>query len=178
MNSGKSIQILSVAHNYEERGKSVLILKPSLDTIEGDYVHSRIGLSKQAHVVSPDDRLTGLGDGYDCVLVDESQFLSESQVDDLMSIVIAGTPVICYGLRSDFTTRFFPGSKRLMELAHTIEEIKTICVCGKKALFTARVNENGDVITEGSTIDIEDVEDPHYISLCNVCYNNKTHLWS
>lgn len=178
MNSGKSIEILRVAHNYTERNMKPLIIKPEIDTINDSEVHSRIGISAPAHVVKENDNISDIHHGYDCVLVDEAQFLTEDQVDQLMSIVLSGTPVICYGLRTDFLTNSFTGSKRLLEIAHSIEEIKTICVCGKKALFNARFDENGTMMTQGESIQIETLENPSYLSLCPECYNNKSNKWS
>lgn len=181
MNSGKSIQILSVAHNYEERGKKVIVLKPSIDTLCDNSVHSRIGIHREAHVVLPNDNLFGIANGYDCVLVDEAQFLSEDQVDQLMGVVISGIPVICYGLRTDYKTRSFEGSRRLLEIAHSIEEIKTICSCGQKAIFSAKINGDTTKYTDDkqdSQIDIEDIDNPKYMSLCATCYNLLNNTWN
>lgn len=177
MNSGKSIEILRVAHNYKERNMRPAILKPSTDTISDNQIHSRIGMHSPAIIIQPDDDIQSKIDNYDCVLVDEAQFLTEKQVDQLMSIVIKGIPVICYGLRTDFMTKSFAGSKRLLEIAHSIEEIKTICPCGKKAIFNARFDTNGKILTNGNSVEIETLDNPKYLSLCADCYNNESHKW-
>ena len=177
MNSGKSIEILRVAHNYTERGMSPLLLKPTVDTLGDNKVHSRVGISQEAHLVYHDDDLSELYKDCDCILVDEAQFLTEQQVDQLMTCTLHNTPVLCYGLRTDFTTHMFSGSKRLMEIAHSIEEIKTICMCGNKATISARVDSYGSIIIDGEQVHIENLDDPQYVSLCAQCYNKQTHMW-
>lgn len=181
MNSGKSIEILRVAHNYRERGMTPVILKPATDTLGDDHIHSRIGISSPAVVVHDDDDLVDLIAAQprcDCVLIDECQFLAPAQVDQLMTLVLRGVPVICYGLRTDFQTNLFPASARLMELAHTIEEIKTICDCGRKAVFNARVGADDQITLEGESIQIETLDNPRYIAMCGHCFNEKAKLWS
>ena len=139
MNCGKTTSLLQVAHNYEERGMKVVLIKPSIDTKANDSVSSRIGVERKVdHLVSPEENLKGylslLVGNTSCVLVDEAQFLSESQVEELFVFSkLTNIPVICFGLRCDFRTNLFPGSKRLFELADEIEELYTICRCGRLA---------------------------------------------
>ena len=173
MNCGKTTSLLQVAHNYEERGMKVVLIKPSIDTKAENRVSSRIGVERKVdYLVSPDESLKGylnfVSDNFvSCVLVDEAQFLTESQVDELFVFAkIKNIPVICFGLRCDFRTNLFPGSKRLFELADEIEELYTICRCGKRARFNARI-VNGEFTLEGGQVAIDgDVE---YESLCGEC---------
>ena len=182
MNSGKSTALLQAAFNYEERGQQVLLAKPRIDTKgQGDIV-SRLGLTRNVDfTVAPQEdiyerfvtersrvlRETGLP--VSCLLVDEAQFLTEGQVDDLLRIaILEGVPVLAYGIRTDFQTIAFPGSRRLLEIAHSLEELKTICRCGRKAVFNAR--KVGDkYIFDGAQVAI-DGENVTYESLCGVCY--------
>lgn len=173
MNCGKTTSLLQVAHNYEERGMKVVLIKPSIDTKANDSVSSRIGVERKVdHLVSPEENLKGylnlLVGNTSCVLVDEAQFLSESQVEELFVFSkLTNIPVICFGLRCDFRTNLFPGSKRLFELADEIEELYTICRCGRKARFNARI-VNGEFTLDGDQVAIDgDVE---YESLCGKCY--------
>jgi thymidine kinase len=174
MNSGKTTALLQVAHNYEERGMTVLIMKPSTDTKGASSLVSRIGASRPADIVleGSNQDLTEIVKAKNphCVLVDEAQFLSPEQVDDLFRIVVdQGIPVIAYGLRTDFRTRLFPGSQRLFELAHSIEELKTICRCGKKAILNARFIE-GKFVSEGSQVAIDESQGVSYEAKCGTCY--------
>ena len=176
MNCGKTTSFLQVAHNYEERGMKVVLIKPSIDTKANDSVSSRIGVERKVdHLVSPEENLKGylnlLVGNTSCVLVDEAQFLSESQVEELFVFSkLTNIPVICFGLRCDFRTNLFPGSKRLFELADEIEELYTICRCGRKARFNARI-VNGEFTLDGDQVAIDgDVE---YESLCGKCYLTK-----
>ena len=176
MNCGKTTSLLQVAHNYEERGMKVFLIKPSIDTKANDSVSSRIGVERKVdHLVSPEENLKGylnlLVGNTSCVLVDEAQFLSESQVEELFVFSkLTNIPVICFGLRCDFRTNLFPGSKRLFELADEIEELYTICRCGRKARFNARI-VNGEFTLDGDQVAIDgDVE---YESLCGKCYLTK-----
>lgn len=176
MNCGKTTSLLQVAHNYEERGMKVVLIKPSIDTKANDSVSSRIGVERKVdHLVSPEENLKGylnlLVGNTSCVLVDEAQFLSESQVEELFVFSkLTNIPVICFGLRCDFRTNLFPGSKRLFELADEIEELYTICRCGRKARFNARI-VNGEFTLDGDQVAIDgDVE---YESLCGNCYLTK-----
>ena len=181
MNSGKSIQVQTVAHNYEERNMKVIIAKPGKDTKAGDKVSSRIGLERKVDlIIKENDSLLELYKNgkidfkdINCIIVDEAQFLQPSQVNELRAISeIADIPVICYGLRTDFQTNSFPGSKRLFELADIIEEIPTICSCSKKAKFNARTL-NGKFVYEGEQVVIDGETDYEYTSLCPKCYLKK-----
>ena len=175
MNSGKTALLLQAAHNYEERGMEVLIVKPTIDSKGDDHLVSRIGLTRKVDkLLAPKDDIfkyvKKLKRNIKCILVDEAQFLEKEQVDQLMHIVVKfNIPVICYGLRSDFKTNGFPGSTRLLELAHTIEEMKTICSCGRKAMFNAR-KLNGKFIFDGEQVAIDGEAKVTYESLCPNCY--------
>jgi thymidine kinase len=173
MNSGKSTGLLQAAFNYEERGQRVLLAKPGVDTKGDQDVVSRLGVTRTVDLVFAPDadvRQMVLAAGeVDCLLVDEAQFLAASQVDDLLRLaVLDGIPALAYGIRTDFRTEAFPGSARLMELAHTLEELKTICRCGRKAMFNARLVD-GVFVFDGSQVAIDGV-DVTYESLCGNCY--------
>ncbi len=177
MNSGMSTALIQVAHNYEERGQRVLIVKPAVDT-KSPAVLSRIGVDREVDLVAGSEVavreriLDGRVPRVDCVLVDEAQFLTPGQVDDLFRLaVVDGVPVIAYGLRSDFRTRGFPGSIRLMEIAHSIEELKTICRCGRKAILNARTVDGG-FTRSGEQVAINGSVDGEigYESMCGGCY--------
>ena len=158
MNSGKSTALLQVAYNYEERGQTVALVKPAVDTKGDSQVVSRLGMVRTVDfLVLPQDNLrtqisslnADSGRKIDCLLIDEAQFLSPAQVDQAMEIaVLDRIPVLAYGLRTDFLTNGFPGSIRLLEIAHSLEELKTICRCGRKALFNARM-KNGVFVFDG-----------------------------
>ncbi|MEG2715597.1 MAG: thymidine kinase, partial [Glutamicibacter sp.] len=188
MNSGKSTSLLQAAFNYEERGQRILLAKPGVDTKGEKSIVSRLGIEREVDFsVGPEENLREkfaahcLGDDPDallphvdappvaCLLVDEVQFLSRTQVDDLLRIaVLDDVPVLAYGIRTDFRTRAFPGSARLMELAHSLEELKTICRCGRKAMFNTR--RSGDhIVFDGDQVAI-DGEEVWYESLCAACY--------
>ena len=178
MNSGKSTILLQSAHNYEERGMRTLIIKPMIDTKGADSVVSRLGVSRTVHyLVSAQDNIREIiqkdieaNGQLHCIFVDESQFLAVPQVDQLFWIAVEmDIPIICYGLRTDFLTNGFPASGRLLELAHSIEELKTICRCGKKAMFNAR-KINGKFVFEGEQVAIDNENNVEYESLCPVCY--------
>ena len=177
MNSGKTTALIQVAYNYEERGMNVLIIKPSADTKGADTIVSRIGASRKVdHLVTPEVDVYELVERENgkrqisCVLCDEAQFLTPEQAEQLyMVTVLQKIPVIAYGLRSDFLNHGFPGSTRLMELAHTIEELKTICTCGKKAMINARMVD-GAFVFEGEQIAIDGERNVEYRSLCPECY--------
>lgn len=178
MNSGKSTALMQVAHNYQERGMRAMILKPQIDTKGGRSVVSRLGVDRDVDcMLCPDD------DAYqiilenqsnhgqvDCVLVDEAQFLKTGQVDQLFRFAVRERiPVICYGLRTDFKLNGFEGSQRLLLLAHSVEELKTICRCGKKAVFNGR-KVNGTFVFEGEQVAIDGENRIEYESLCAECY--------
>ncbi|MFE1644317.1 thymidine kinase [Microbacterium sp. P01] len=191
MNSGKSTALLQAAYNYEERGQHVLLAKPRIDTKGAGQISSRLGMTRavdfliggsddarglfaenQARVRHTHDELSGLSTGpadVACLLVDEAQFLTASQVDDLFRIaVLDDTPVLAYGIRTDFRTAAFPGSRRLLEVAHALEELKTICRCGRKALFNGRLVD-GVFVFDGDQVAI-DGQEVTYESLCGECY--------
>lgn len=178
MNSGKTTLLLQVAHNYEERGMKVVILKPGIDTKGDDKIVTRIGLKRKVdHIVKNDEKLINylctLPLDVVCVLVDESQFLTRDQVDDLfMFTKLKNIPVICYGLRSDFKTMAFPGSLRLFEVSDVMEELITICRCGKRAKFNGRI-VNGEFTSNGEQVAIDGENHVEYESLCGKCYLEK-----
>ena len=170
MNSGKSTSLIQAAHNYEERGMNVVTLKPSVDTKGGEAIVTRLGIQRDVDIlVGPDASIKALLADWTkvhCVLIDEAQFLSPSQVDELFWYAVdTKIPVMAYGLRADFQTKGFPGSTRLLELAHEIQELKTICRCGKKAVFNGR-KINGEFVHEGEQVAIEDNATIEYESLC------------
>jgi thymidine kinase len=178
MNSGKSTALLQVAHNYEERGMHVLLVKAKIDSKGNDRIVSRLGMDRKVDVLS--DETTNLYqviaqwhkdvEKVSCILVDEAQFLSKKQVDQLFNLTIYDKiPVICYGLRTDFQTNLFPGAERLFALAHSLEELKTICRCGKKAMMNGR-KINNRFVFEGSQVAIDGSQDITYESLCGDCY--------
>ena len=179
MNSGKTTALLQVAFNYNERGMRVLILKASVDTKGGDHIVSRLGVSHKVDVlVSPDMDILDIvradtaahGSAPACVLCDESQFFTPEQAEQLFMVTVdLNIPVICYGLRADFSLKGFPGSTRLLELAHTIEEMKTICTCGRKAICNCR-KVNGQFVFEGEQVAIDLENDVQYVSMCPQCY--------
>jgi thymidine kinase len=170
MNSGKSTALIQAAHNYEERGMRVVVVKPAIDSKGDNAVVSRLGIKRHADVLlSPESQISALlkdaGPAH-CILVDEAQFLTPLQVSDLFWYAVdRDVPVIAFGLRSDFKTNGFPGSTRLLELAHNITELKTICRCGKKALFNGR-KINGKFVLEGDQVEIDDKAHVEYEALC------------
>ncbi|MFT4137180.1 thymidine kinase [Microbacterium sp.] len=198
MNSGKSTSLLQAAYNYEERGQHVLLVKPAIDTKGAERISSRLGVARDVDfLIGPDDDVrmlfdehrarvrrraenalipesaaTGTRPDVACLLVDEAQFLSAAQVDDLLRIVVGdGIPVLAYGIRTDFRTRAFPGSARLLEVAHSLEELKTICRCGRKALFNARL-VGGRFVFDGDQVAIDELSADRvtYESMCAQCY--------
>ena len=177
MNSGKSTALMQVAHNYEEQGMQVLILKPQVDTKGGGELVSRLGVHRKAdRLIRPDMdvfevvREASQATKLACVLCDESQFFTAEQAEQLFMVTVdLNIPVICYGLRADFSLRGFPGSTRLLELAHTIEEMKTICTCGRKAICNCR-KVNGQFVFEGEQVAIDLENDVQYVSMCPQCY--------
>ena len=178
MNSGKSTALMQVAHNYEERGMRVLVLKPRIDSKGGDQLLSRLGISRKVdHLISASDDVFALLQREmstttppACILCDESQFFTAVPAEQLFrATCLLKVPVLCYGLRTDFSMRGFPGSTRLLELAHTVEEMKTICFCGRKALCNGR-KINGEFVFEGDQVAIDQVGDVEYVSLCPQCY--------
>lgn len=175
MGSSKTANALITKFNYEERGMRVWLIKPAIDTRDGaNAVTSRVGLTAEAYAVS---RETDLYDqflqhnDYHVIIADECQFFSAEQVDQLRMIVDKhDVPVLCFGLRTDFLTHFFEGSRRLMEIADSISEIKTICSCGKKAVVNARIDGDGNVVTEGGQILLGGNDS--YVAMCHSCWMN------
>ncbi len=174
MGSSKTAQALITKYNYEENDLNVWLIKPSADTRDGAQIlRSRIGLEAIVDVIPPDADIYAkyLGSRArrcDVIIVDECQFLTEKQIDQLRAIVDEhNIPVMCFGLRTDFQTRLFPGSRRLMEVADTIQEIKTICDCGAKATVNARIND-GYIVTEGAQVVLGGNDS--YIAMCHKCY--------
>lgn len=170
MNSSKSTNLLMIKHNYEEQGFRVILFKPSIDDREGTgIIKSRVGMESKCTLVYPDSSIFDLFqfETADVVMVDEAQFLSEAQVDELYKISFK-LPVLCFGLLVDFSQHLFPGSKRLLELSESLQEIKTVCKCGKKATINARFDSTGHVITKGEQIDIGGNE--KYKALCKECF--------
>jgi len=178
MNCGKSTNLMQVAYNYEERGMKVIIIKPLIDTKGGKKVISRLGidrevdllLEKERNVYDEVQKWNEDNGKIDCILVDEAQFFAKHQIDEFFEIAVKmDIPVICYGLRTDFQMVGFEGSERLLLLAHSIEELKTICACGKKAILNAR-KINGRFVFEGEQVAIECENNIEYESLCAECY--------
>ena len=175
MGSSKTAQALITKYNYEENDLSVWLLKPSADTRDGQTIlRSRIGLEAAVEIVPPETdilrlfRDTRLGK-CDVIIVDECQFLTQEQIDQLRAIVDEhNIPVMCFGLRTDFQTKLFPGSLRLMEVADTIQEIKTICDCGAKATVNARIDSTGHIVTQGAQVVLGGNDS--YIAMCHKCY--------
>lgn len=176
MDSAKTLNLLAVAHNYRKQGKRVVLMKPRLDVRFGDdMIASRSGLSQVADVLIDEQTTLAPNDyvGIDCILVDEAQFLPPSVVEDLRRITqTPGVPVICYGLRTDFRTRLFPGSQRLLELADGIEEVKVTCqYCQKKATCNVRL-VNGRAVTDGAQVQLG--SDESYAPVCWRHYDELT----
>ncbi len=176
MGSSKTANALITKFNYEERGMKVWLIKPSIDDRDGaNAVKSRIGLYAEAYVVTPDINLIEEYEkqkDINVIIADECQFLTPKQIDGLRTIVDEyDIPVLCFGLRTDFLTHLFPGSRRLFEVADSISEIKTICTCGKKAIINARIDENGKIVTEGDQILIGGNDS--YVAMCHSCWQAK-----
>ena len=175
MGSSKTAQALITKYNYEENGLKVWLIKPSADTRDGKQIlRSRIGLEAEVEVIPPDMDILARFDetrrgSCNVIIVDECQFLTEQQIDELRAIVNdRNVPVMCFGLRTDFQTKLFPGSRRLMELADEIQEIKTMCDCGAKATVNARIDASGHIITQGAQVVLGGNDS--YIAMCHKCY--------
>nr|WP_274606836.1 thymidine kinase [Microbacterium esteraromaticum] len=190
MNSGKSTALLQAAYNYEERGQRVLLAKPAIDTKGASQIESRLGMTREVDFLigtdddarelflrerarvrseAADELLPAEPRDVACLLVDEAQFLTTEQIDDLFRIaVLEGIPVMAYGIRNDFRTHAFPGSARLLAIAHSLEELKTICRCGRKAVFNGRLVD-GRFVFSGDQVAIDGAE-VTYESLCGNCY--------
>ena len=174
MGSSKTAQALITKYNYEENDMRVWLIKPSADTRDGAQIlRSRIGLEARVEVIPPQMDVyrrfwETRRDNCDVIIVDECQFMTPDQIDQLRAIVNdVNIPVLCFGLRTDFLTRLFPGSQRLMELADCIEEIKTMCDCGNKATVNARISD-GYIVTEGAQVQLGGNDS--YIAMCHRCY--------
>ena len=173
MNSGKTAALLQVAHNYEEKGMKVVVIKSTIDTKGDNKVTSRLGIEREVDVMlAPNEGIMEhmVNKRPDAIIVDEAQFLSVDQVDELYAITKTyGVPVLAYGLRCDFQMKGFPGASRLLELADDIEELKTICHCGKKATQNIRLI-NEEPTFEGSQVAIDGTANITYDSVCGECY--------
>ncbi len=177
MGCSKTAQALITKFNYEERGMKVMLLKPAIDDRDGaTVIKSRIGLSEEAITVSADVNIYTLyTEKYrECnvIIVDECQFLTPEQVDELGQIVIdMNVPVLCFGLATDFSTHLFPGSRRLFEIAESISEIKSVCKCGAKATVNARLDDNGRIVSEGAQVVLGGND--RYVAMCRRCWLKK-----
>ena len=176
MGSSKSAQALITKFNYEELGMSVWLIKPSVDTRDGaDLIRSRIGLEAHARIITPEQ---DIAEEYrregrrDVIISDEAQFFTPAQIDQLRMLADEeDVPVLCFGLRTDFLTHFFPGSQRLMELADSLTEIKTVCACGRKATVNARIDASGRIVTSGGQILLGGNDS--YVAMCHRCWKQK-----
>ncbi len=181
MGSAKTALLLTTAYNFEERKMSYVCLKPVVDTREStNVIRSRIGIERECRWIHPDTDIYQMAREMfeetltlvDWFLVDEAQFLTANQVDQLAAIVDDfGSNVICYGLRTDFKSHLFEGSRRLFEIADTIDEIKSTCTCGRKTIINARIDSKGDFVEEGEQVEIGG--DDRYIAVCRKCWRNK-----
>lgn len=176
MGSSKSAQALITKFNYEELGMSVWLIKPSIDTRDGaDIIRSRIGLESVAQVITPEQDIAAeyeRAGKHDVIIADEAQFFTPAQIEQLRDLVDdENLPVLCFGLRTDFLTHFFPGAQRLMELADSLTEIKTVCACGRKATVNARIDGAGNVVTEGSQVLLGGNDS--YVAMCHKCWKRK-----
>ena len=182
MGSAKTLNLLAVAHNYRSQGKRILLVKPRMDDRFGAAaIRSRAGIEAEADLLVDDATILdpALFRGIDCVLVDEAQFLAPALVDQLRALTQGGPPVICYGLRTDFRTNLFPGSRRLLELADSIEEVKVTCqFCNRKAIFNLRMQVGAAPTAERSAeLDGPQVElggNDRYAPACFTCYSART----
>ena len=176
MGSSKSAQALITQFNYEELGMSVWLIKPSVDTRDGaDVIRSRIGLERRAQVITPEQDIVAeyrKAGRHDVIIADEAQFFTPEQIDQLRELVDDDDlPVLCFGLRTDFQTHFFPGAQRLMELADSLTEIKTVCACGRKATVNARIDGDGRIVTEGAQVMLGGNDS--YVAMCHKCWMRK-----
>ena len=177
MGSSKTAQALITKFNYEERGMRVWLIKPATDVRDGaETLSSRIGLSASCRAIDKSEVISRVldseTDGINVIIADESQFFTEKQIDELREIVNErDIPVLCFGLRTDFLTRLFPGSKRLLEIADELSEIKTMCECGKKATVTARIDASGKIVTAGRQVVLGGND--RYVAMCHKCFVTK-----
>lgn len=176
MGSSKTAQALITRFNYMELGMSVWLIKPSVDTRDGaDVIKSRIGLEARAQVITPEQNIIAeyqKQPGHDVIIADEAQFFTPEQIDQLRQLVDEeDIPVLCFGLRTDFLTHFFPGAQRLMELADSLTEIKTVCACGRKATVNARIDANGRIVTQGNQVLLGGNDS--YVAMCHKCWKQR-----
>ncbi len=181
MGSAKTAMLLTQAYNFEERGMNYLCMKPIIDNREKENViRSRIGIERKCSWIYLEmDLYRYLKELFehslvvkDWILIDESQFLTADQIDQLARVVDDyGVNVVCYGLRTDFQSHLFEGSRRLLELADTIDEIKSTCSCGRKTIINARIDSQGNIVTDGNQVEIGG--DDKYVSLCRRCWRNR-----
>ena len=181
MGSAKTALLLTSAYNFEERGMKYVCMKPIIDTREDrNVIKSRIGIERECQWIYHETDLYQLAQELfeenmaviDWFLIDEAQFLTPEQVDQLARIVDDfGSNVVCYGLRTDFKSNMFEGSRRLFEIADTIDEIKSTCTCGRKTIINARIDANGDIVEDGAQVEIGG--DDRYIAVCRKCWRNK-----
>ena len=176
MGSSKTAQALITRFNYMELGMSVWLIKPSVDTRDGaDVIKSRIGLEARAQVITPEQDIIAeyqKQPGHDVIIADEAQFFTPAQIDQLRQLVDEeDIPVLCVGLRTDFLTHFFPGAQRLMELADSLTEIKTVCACGRKATVNARIDASGRIITQGDQVFLGGNDS--YVAMCHKCWKQR-----
>ena len=176
MGSSKTAQALITRFNYMELGMSVWLIKPSVDTRDGaDVIKSRIGLEARAQVITPEQDIIAeyqKQPGHDVIIADEAQFFTPEQIDQLRQLVDEeDIPVLCFGLRTDFLTHFFPGAQRLMELADSLTEIKTVCSCGRKATVNARIDASGRIITQGDQVFLGGNDS--YVAMCHKCWKQR-----
>ncbi len=181
MGSAKTALLLTTAYNFEERHMNYVCMKPCIDTRESvNVIRSRIGIERECQWIYPDTDLyvkarelfEEAGHIIEWFLIDEAQFLTEEQVDQLSRVVDRyGTNVMCYGLRTDFQSHLFEGSRRLFEIADTIEEVKSTCTCGHKTIINARIDSNGDIVDQGAQVEIGG--DERYIAVCRNCWRHR-----
>lgn len=176
MGSSKTAQALITRFNYMELGMSVWLIKPSTDTRDGaDIIKSRVGLEARAQVITPEQDIVReyrQAGRHDVIIADEAQFFTPEQIDQLRFLVDEeDLPVLCFGLRTDFLTHLFPGSRRLMELADSLTEIKTVCACGRKATVNARLDGSGHILTQGDQVFLGGNDS--YIAMCHKCWKEK-----
>ena len=176
MGSSKTAQALITRFNYMELGMSAWLIKPSVDTRDGaDVIKSRIGLEARAQVITPEQDIIAeyqKQPGHDVIIADEAQFFTPAQIDQLRQLVDEeDIPVLCFGLRTDFLTHFFPGAQRLMELADSLTEIKTVCACGRKATVNARIDASGRIITQGDQVFLGGNDS--YVAMCHKCWKQR-----
>lgn len=178
MNSGKTLDLIRTTYNYEENGFKVLVIKPAIDKKGNESIVSRVGLERRVDFLIAEqdniiDVLTGSLLDIKCIFVDEAQFLTKEQIDQLLIIAkVIDITVVCYGLRTNFKQEAFEGSKRLLELSDKLEELPTICECGEIARFVGR-QVNDEYVLDGQEVVIDGTDSIKYIPLCGKCYLKK-----